>query len=330
MSISGSRRQRRVPAAPMSVAYGSNQWLSCDCQPFDDCQIARRLYLPRIRRTSGLLRWDVPQPLRRASFATSRSGQSGGLASSNVPEARACSTSGRLDAYTYGMEESDMRVLVADDDERLAAVVSRGLAEEGYAVDVAHDGEEAQYYAEINDYDLIVLDIMMPVQDGLSVCRTLRENGLKTPILMLTARDAVADRVAGLDTGADDYLVKPFAFDELVARVRALTRRQSPSRSAEMRAGDLCLDTVTRRLTRGGVEIALTAKEYAILEYMMRNPDVVVSRGMIEEHAWNNAFDSVSNLVDVYVRRLRSKIDSGEGSSMIETVRGAGYRLRVP
>ena len=222
-----------------------------------------------------------------------------------------------------------MRVLVADDDERLAAVVSRGLTEEGYAVDVAHDGEEAQYYAEINDYDLIVLDIMMPVQDGLSVCRSLRDNGLSTPILMLTARDAVADRVAGLDTGADDYLVKPFAFDELVARVRALTRRQSPSRSAELRAGDLCLDTVTRRLTRGGVEIALTAKEYAILDYMMRNPDVVASRGMIEEHAWNNAFDSVSNLVDVYVRRLRSKIDSGEGPSMIETVRGAGYRLRV-
>ena len=221
-----------------------------------------------------------------------------------------------------------MRVLVADDDIRLAAVVSRGLTEEGYAVDVAHDGEEAQYLAEINDYDLIVLDIMMPVKDGLSVCRSLRDGGFMTPILMLTARDAVADRVVGLDTGADDYLVKPFAFEELVARVRALTRRESPSRGTELIAGNLRLETLTRRLTRGGKEIPLTAKEYAILEYMMRNPDVVVSRGMIEEHAWNNDFDSVSNLVDVYVRRLRSKIDPGEGPSMIETVRGAGYRLR--
>lgn len=222
-----------------------------------------------------------------------------------------------------------MRVLVADDDVRLAAVVRRGLSEEGYAVDVAHDGEEAQYLAEINDYDLIILDIMMPVQDGLSVCRSLRHDGLKTPILMLTARDAVADRVVGLDTGADDYLVKPFAFDELVARVRALTRRQSPSRSPELVAGNLSLDTVTRRLTRNGMEIPLTSKEYAVLEYMMRNPDTVLSRGMIEEHAWNNDFDSVSNLVDVYIRRLRSKIDLSDGPGMIETVRGAGYRLRI-
>ena len=228
-----------------------------------------------------------------------------------------------------GMEERNVRVLVADDDVRLASVVSRGLTEEGYAVDVAHDGEEAQYLAEIHDYDVIVLDIMMPVQDGLSVCRSLRDLGFMTPILMLTARDAVADRVVGLDTGADDYLVKPFAFEELVARVRALTRRDSPSRGTELVAGALSLDTVTRRLTREGKEIDLTAKEYAILEYMMRNPDVVVSRGMIEEHAWNNDFDSVSNLVDVYVRRLRSKIDPSEGPSIIETVRGAGYRLRL-
>jgi len=222
-----------------------------------------------------------------------------------------------------------MRVLVADDDIRLARVVSRGLTEEGYAVDVAHDGQEAQYLAEVNEYDLIVLDIMMPVQDGLSVCRSLRDGGFMTPILMLTARDAVADRVVGLDTGADDYLVKPFAFDELIARVRALTRRQSPSRATELVTGDLSLDTVTRCLTRDGKEIALTAKEYAILEYMLCNPDMVISRGMIEEHAWNNAFDSVSNLVDVYIRRLRMKIDLGEGPSMIETVRGAGYRLRT-
>ena len=221
-----------------------------------------------------------------------------------------------------------MRVLVVDDDVRLAAVVDRGLTEEGYSIDVAHDGEEAQYLAEIHAYDLIILDVMMPGIDGLTVCRSLRDAGLETPILMLTAKDAVADRVAGLDTGADDYLVKPFAFDELVARVRALTRRQSPTRGTELTVGSLCLDTVTRRLTYGDSEIELTSKEYAVLEYMMRNPHAVITRGMIEEHAWNNDFDSVSNLVDVYIRRLRSKIDPPSGPSVIETVRGAGYRMR--
>ncbi len=222
-----------------------------------------------------------------------------------------------------------MRVLVVDDDVRLTTVVRRGLTEEGYAVDVAHEGEEAQYLAETNDYDVILLDIMMPQVDGLTVCRSLRDAGLATPILMLTAKDAVADRVAGLDTGADDYLVKPFVFDELVARVRALTRRHLPSRGTQLVVGDLLLNTVTHRLTRNGQEIDLTSKEYAVLEYMMRNPDAVVSRGMIEEHAWNNDFDSISNLVDVYIRRLRSKIDPPGTPSAIETVRGTGYRLRA-
>ena len=222
-----------------------------------------------------------------------------------------------------------MRILVVDDDVRLASVVSRGLSEEGYAVDVAYEGEEAQYLAEINDYDLILLDLMMPVIDGLTVCRTLREAGLETPILMLTAKDAVADRVVGLDTGADDYLVKPFAFDELVARVRALTRRQSPSRGTVLTIGGLHLDTVTRRLSCDDQSIELTSKEYVVLEYLMRNPDAVISRGMIEEHAWNNDFDSVSNLVDVYIRRLRAKIDQPDRPSVIETVRGAGYLLRT-
>jgi DNA-binding response OmpR family regulator len=170
---------------------------------------------------------------------------------------------------------------------------------------------------------------MMPKIDGLTLCRHLRDTGLEVPILLLTARDAVPDRVAGLDSGADDYLVKPFAFDELVARVRALTRRGAPTRSAELAVGPLVLDTITRRLQRDGCDIALTSKEYAVLEYFMRNPGAVITRGMVEEHAWNNDFDSVSNLVDVYIRRLRAKIDVPGESSIIETVRGAGYRLRA-
>ncbi len=221
-----------------------------------------------------------------------------------------------------------MRILVVDDDVRLCSVIERGLTEEGYAVDTTNDGEEGQYFAEINDYDLVVLDVMMPKVDGLTVCRNLREAQRDVPILMLTAKDAVPDRVTGLDAGADDYLVKPFAFDELVARVRALTRRHAPTRSTELSIEDLILDTVTRRARRGEREIELTTKEYAVLEYFLRNPGAVITRGMIEEHAWNNDFDSVSNLVDVYIRRLRSKIDAEGEPSLIETVRGAGYRLR--
>jgi DNA-binding response OmpR family regulator len=226
-----------------------------------------------------------------------------------------------------------VRILVVDDDVRLCSVIRRGLVEEGHAVDTANDGEEGQYYAEISEYDLVILDIMMPKIDGLAVCRSLREARRDVPILMLTAKDAVSDRVVGLDTGADDYLVKPFAFDELLARVRALTRRHAPTRATVLAIGDVSLDTVTRRVHRGDREIELTAKEYAVLEYLMRNPGAVITRGMIEEHAWNNDFDSVSNLVDVYIRRLRSKLDvdgkPGE-PSLIETIRGAGYRLRSP
>jgi len=221
-----------------------------------------------------------------------------------------------------------VRILVVDDDRRLTSIVRRGLEEEGYAVDVANDGEEAQYLGEVNDYDLILLDIMMPKVDGLAVCRALRDMGREMPILMLTAKDAVADRVTGLDSGADDYLVKPFAFDELLARVRALTRRNTTSRPPVLEVAGVALDTVTRRLTRDSREIDLTSKEYAVLEYLMRNPGAVITRGMIEEHAWNNDFDSVSNLVDVYIRRLRAKIDAPDEPSLIETVRGAGYRWR--
>jgi DNA-binding response OmpR family regulator len=222
-----------------------------------------------------------------------------------------------------------MRILVVDDDHRLCSVVKRGLREEAYVVDVAFDGEEGQYLAEVNPYDLIVLDIMMPKKDGITVCRELRANDVNTPILMLTARDAVEDRVNGLDAGADDYLIKPFAFSELLARVRALLRREGVVRSSEIKVGGLTLDTSTREARLGSEVVELTTKEYVLLEYFMRHPNVVLTRTMIEEHAWDYDFDSMSNLVDVYVRRLRRKLgDTGKGE-VIQTVRGAGYRLRA-
>jgi DNA-binding response OmpR family regulator len=223
-----------------------------------------------------------------------------------------------------------MRILVVDDDRRFCAVVKRGLLEETYAVDVAYDGEEGEYLAEVNPYDLIILDIMMPVKDGIEVCQELRARKVNTPILMLTAKDTVEDRVKGLDTGADDYLVKPFAFSELLARVRALLRREGMSKSPELRVGDIILNTLTRQVWRGRRPIELTTKEYVILEYFMRHPNVVVTRTMIEEHAWDYEFDSLSNLVDVYIRRLRRKLDEEKEGSLIQTVRGAGYRLKAP
>jgi len=223
-----------------------------------------------------------------------------------------------------------MRMLVVDDDRRLCAVIKRGLLEEAYAVDLAYDGEEGAYLAEVNPYDLIILDIMLPNKDGIQVCHELRAKKVNTPILMLTAKDTVEDRVKGLDTGADDYLVKPFAFSELLARVRALLRREGMSKSPELRVGDLILNTLTRQVWRGQRPIELTTKEYVILEYLMRHPNVVVTRTMIEEHAWDYDFDSLSNLVDVYIRRLRRKIDNENDDGLIQTVRGAGYRLRAP
>jgi DNA-binding response OmpR family regulator len=223
-----------------------------------------------------------------------------------------------------------MRILVVDDDRRLCAIIKRGLLEEAYAVDLAYDGEEGAYLAEVNPYDLIILDIMLPNKDGIEVCQELRAKKVNTPILMLTAKDTVEDRVKGLDTGADDYLVKPFAFSELLARVRALLRREGMSKSPELRVGDLVLNTLTRHVWRGQRPIELTTKEYVILEYFMCRPNVVVTRTMIEEHAWDYNFDSLSNLVDVYIRRLRRKIDTEGEDSLIQTVRGAGYRLKAP
>jgi DNA-binding response OmpR family regulator len=226
-------------------------------------------------------------------------------------------------------QEAAMRVLVVEDDRRLAGIIKRGLAEEGYSVDMVHDGEEAEYAAETTPYDLVVLDIMLPKKDGLAVCRDLRGKKAVVPVLMLTARDSVEDRVTGLDSGADDYLIKPFAFSELLARVRALLRRETISKTPKLQARDLVMDTLTREVWKGPRKVDLTAKEYSILEYFMRNPNVVITRTMLEEKAWDFEFDGMSNIIDVYIRRLRSKIDESQAESMIQTLRGAGYRLAV-
>jgi len=223
-----------------------------------------------------------------------------------------------------------MRVLVVEDERRISAYVKRGLEEQGYAVDAAFTGVEALGWAEAADYDLIVLDILLPGMDGVSVCRELRRRGLRSPILMLTARDSVDDRVAGLDAGADDYLVKPFAMKELLARLRALTRRSAEtSKSPVLQVADLTLDTLTHRVRRGGKPIQLTAKEYAVLECLIREPERVLTRTMIAEHVWNYDVFNQSNVVDVYIRNLRRKIDDAFGAKLIHTVRGAGYRLSV-
>ena len=220
-----------------------------------------------------------------------------------------------------------MRVLLVEDEPRIADFIRRGLTEEGYAVDLAADGEEALDWPSVAEFDVIILDVMLPVRDGVDVCETLRRRGLRTPILMLTAKDAIEDRVRGLDSGADDYLVKPFAFAELLARIRALVRREPAAHGTRLQLGELVLDTPTRRVTRGGEAIELTTKEYAILEYLMRHPNQVLTRTMIAEHVWNYDFDSESNVIDVHIRNLRRKIDDASQSKLIQTVRGAGYRI---
>jgi DNA-binding response OmpR family regulator len=221
-----------------------------------------------------------------------------------------------------------LRILVVEDDEYLNQVLARGLKEEGYAVDTAFTGRDGQYLAETNPYDLIVLDWMLPELTGGEVCERLRRRGFHMPVLMLTAKGTVADRVAGLDSGADDYLTKPFAFDELLARVRALLRRPSGVRSNLLQISDLTLDRRTHHVTRNGVPFTLTGKEFSLLEYFMVNPDMVLSRRVIEEHAWNYDYESESNLVDVYIRRLRRKIDDPFPLKLFETIKGMGYRLR--
>lgn len=222
-----------------------------------------------------------------------------------------------------------MRILVVEDDRQLARIIKRGLLEEGYSVDNAYDGEEGQYMAENASYDLMILDIMLPKKDGIAVCQELRARRVNIPILMLTARDSIEDRVKGLDSGADDYLIKPFAFSELLARTRALLRRETAPKTARLEVGDLVMDTLSREVWRGPRKIELTTKEYSILEYFMRHPNVVVTRTMLEENVWAYDFDGISNIIDVYIRRLRRKIDEGETESLLQTLRGAGYRLRV-
>jgi two-component system OmpR family response regulator len=221
-----------------------------------------------------------------------------------------------------------MRALVVEDELKMAALIRRGLVEEGYAADVARTGEEALWMASATPYDAIVLDVMLPGRSGLEVCRSLRASGVWSPILMLTARDGVEDKVSGLDSGADDYLSKPFSFAELLARLRALSRRGPSERPSVLEAGSLRLDPATRQAWRGEVEVDLSAKEFALLETFMRNAGDVLTRLDLLEHAWDYGYENRSNVVDVYVRYLRAKIDRPFSLDSIETVRGVGYRLR--
>jgi two-component system OmpR family response regulator len=231
-------------------------------------------------------------------------------------------------SHERGPTLTPMRVLVVEDELKMARLVKRGLEREGYAVDVALDGNEALWAARETPYDAIVLDAMIPGVDGFEVCRQLRKEGRWSPLLMLTARDSVQDRVAGLDAGADDYLTKPFAFSELFARVRSITRRDVGERPVVLTVGDLSLDPARREVHRGDVAVSLSAKEFALLEHFMRNPGAVLSRTQILEHVWDFAYEGTSNVVDVYVGYLRQKIDRPFDVDSIETVRGAGYRLR--
>jgi two-component system OmpR family response regulator len=221
-----------------------------------------------------------------------------------------------------------MRVLVVEDEKKMGELLKRGLQQEGYSVDLASNGEDAVWLGTENDYDAMILDIGLPDVDGLEVCRSLRQAGRWVPVLMLTARDAVPDRIAGLDVGADDYVTKPFSFAELLARLRALIRRGAVERPTRLEVGDLALDPAARRVWRGEAEIDLTSKEFALLEFFMRHPGEVLSRTLIMEHVWDFAYEGGSNVVDVYVRHLRDKIDRPFAKRSIETVRGAGYRLR--
>lgn len=223
-----------------------------------------------------------------------------------------------------------MRVLLVEDEARMASFIARGLREQSYAVDIATNGDDALYQVAINSYDAIILDVMIPGKDGFEVCRELRDAGARVPVLMLTARDALEDRIAGLDTGADDYLTKPFAFGEVLARLRALLRRGADLKQEKIEIADLALDTRSRIVTRGGRRIELTTKEYALLEYLARERGRVVGRAEIAEHVWDESFDPFSNLIEVYVNRLRRKIDEGRTPPLIHTRRGAGYMLGVP
>lgn len=221
-----------------------------------------------------------------------------------------------------------MRILLVEDEKDLAMIVKQGLEEEGYVVEVAHDGEEGLYMAENYAADVVILDIMLPIMDGLSVLTSMRKKGINTPVIMLTARDALIDKIKGLDTGADDYLTKPFVFGELLARVRSLIRRKTTVKEAVIRIADLEIDTASHEVKRGGAAIQLSAKEYALLEYLAYKKNTVVSRSDIIEHIYHEDSDMDSNVVDVYINYLRNKVDKGFDKKLIQTVRGAGYILK--
>lgn len=221
-----------------------------------------------------------------------------------------------------------MRILVVEDEKKLANFIKKGLKEAHYAVDTADNGEDALFLAETNPYDLIVLDIMIPGRDGIDVCRKLRKGGTDTPVLMLTARDDVEDKISGLDAGADDYLTKPFSFPEFLARVRALLRRKAPGKTTRLKVADLELEQTTRKVIRNGKEIELTPTEYGLLEYLMLHNGHVVTRTMISEHVWNDDFDSFSNVINVYVNYLRKKVDQDSPRKLIHSLRGVGYILK--
>lgn len=221
-----------------------------------------------------------------------------------------------------------MRILLVEDEKKMSSFIERGLKEEGFAVDTAFDGEMGWDYANTSDYDLIILDLMLPKMNGIAVCGKIREKGLRVPVLMLTARDAVEDKVKGLDAGADDYLTKPFAFDELLARIRALLRRpRNLEQEVVLTGGEVKLDLLSRRVWVGEREVSLSQKEFALLEFLMRKKGDVVSRAQIAEHVWDLHFDPMSNTIDVFINFLRKKIDTGRDKSLIETVRGSGYRF---
>jgi DNA-binding response OmpR family regulator len=221
-----------------------------------------------------------------------------------------------------------MRILLVEDEKKVSSFIKKGLEEEFYSVDAAYDGKNALNLALNENYDLIILDIMLPVKDGVTVLRELRKNEIDVPVLMLTAKDSIDNKVESLDSGADDYLTKPFAFEELLARVRALLRRNSVKRSTSLKAADLILDVQSRKVKRGSTEIILTPKEYSILEYLMRNKNRIISRTILTEHVYEYHFDPDTNVIDVYINKLRNKIDKGFEKQLLYTVRGAGYMIK--
>jgi DNA-binding response OmpR family regulator len=221
-----------------------------------------------------------------------------------------------------------MRILVVEDEKKVASFIKKGLEEEYYSVDTAFDGKEGLHLALSEEYDLIILDVMLPLKDGFSVLKELRQENVSTPVLFLTAKESLTNKVEGLNLGADDYLTKPFSFEELVARIRALFRRASGTKTIELKAGDLILDTQTHKVLRGDNEITLTPKEYSILEYLIRNKNKIVSRTILTEHVYDYHFDTDTNVIDVYINKLRNKIDKGSSRQLLFTVRGVGYTIK--